>query len=98
MDSNEGNENSQVKERVNHDFLTMAPEALDVLREIMNSPDVNPSARVQAISLILDRGLGKPEENIKVQSVQESVEAAEERIEKIVTEIRKKDERSKQPQ
>ena len=37
---------------------------------------MNPSARVLAAGIILDRALGKPEENINVRNVEDCVEAA----------------------
>ena len=78
---------THIKEQVNDEFLQLTPEALDALRDIMNDPDINPIARVQAIGLILDRGLGKPEETMRLMSARESVEAAQERIAAIVNSI-----------
>ena len=72
---------SQLKERVNHDFLLMTPEALDALHEMMTDNNINPLARVQAIALILDRGLGKAEESIRIQTDQTSMAEAQERLE-----------------
>ena len=73
----------QMKEKMNHDFLMMTPEALDALKDIMMDTNVNPSARVQAIGLILDRGLGKPEESIRIQNDQETMERAQKRLEEL---------------
>lgn len=73
----------QLKEKVNHDFLMMTPDALDALQDMMTDPNINPLARVQAIGLILDRGLGKPEESIRIQNDQESLEAAQARLEEL---------------
>ena len=82
---------AQIKEQMNREFLMLAPEALDALRDIMTDPDINPLARVQAIGLIMDRGLGKPEENIRIQNAEESMEAAQERLDKIFANLTKKD-------
>ena len=86
-----GNENlTGLKEKVNQDFLLMTPEALDALRDMMTNENINPLARVQAIGLILDRGLGKPEESIRIQNDQESMEAAQERLDKLFEIAKKK--------
>ena len=74
---------TELKEKVNHDFLLMAPDALDALHDMMTDPNINPIARVQAIGLILDRGLGKPEESIRIQNDQESFDAAQERLDEL---------------
>ena len=80
---NRNKNTDQIKEKMNHDFLMMTPEALDALKDIMMDTNVNPSARVQAIGLILDRGLGKPEESIRIQNDQETMEQAQKRLEEI---------------
>ena len=77
------NGDNELKEKVNRDFLRMTPDALDALHEIMTDPNINPIARVQAIALILDRGLGKPEESIRIQNDRESMEEAQERLNKL---------------
>ena len=66
-----------------HDFLMMTPDALDALHDIMTDANINPLARVQAIGLILDRGLGKPEESIRIQNDQETMDMAQERLEEL---------------
>ena len=82
---------TELKNKVNQDFLRLAPDALDALRDIMADENINPLARVQAIGLILDRGLGKPEESIRIQNDQESMDAAQERLDKLFEKLRKKD-------
>ena len=72
---------SQLKEKVNRDFLLMTPEALDALHEMMTDNNINPLARVQAIALILDRGLGKAEESIRIRTDQTSMAETQERLE-----------------
>jgi hypothetical protein len=74
---------AQLKEKINRDFLLMTPDALDALHDMMRDENLNPAARVQAIGLILDRGLGKPEESIRIQNDRESIEAAQERLNKL---------------
>ncbi len=82
--------NSQVhlKEKVSQDFLRKAPDALDALHDIMTNENINPLARVQAIAVILDRGLGKPEENIRIQNDEVSQEEARSRLAAIAARIR----------
>lgn len=78
----------KMKEEINREFLEMAPEALDALRDIISDPGINPIARVQAIGLVLDRGLGKPEENINIRNAEETAAEAYERLEEIFKEVR----------
>ena len=82
---------TELKEKVNHDFLLMAPDALDALHDMMTDENINPLARVQAIGLILDRGLGKPEESIRIQNDQESFDAAQERLDELFALAREQD-------
>ena len=74
---------TQLKEKVNHDFLLMTPDALEALHDMMTDNNINPLARVQAIALILERGLGKAEESIRIQTDQESMAKAQDRLEKL---------------
>ncbi len=83
------NSSAQLKEKVSRDFLRMAPDALDALHDIMTNENINPLARVQAIAVILDRGMGKPEENIRIQDDKVSQEEARVRMEAIASRIRK---------
>ena len=89
--ANNKKNSTELKEKVNHDFLLMAPDALDALHDMMTDPNINPIARVQAIGLILDRGLGKPEESIRIQNDQESFDAAQERLDELFTLAREQD-------
>jgi len=61
------------------------------LHDMMTDPNINPIARVQAIGLILDRGLGKPEESIRIQNDQESFDAAQERLDELFALAREQD-------
>ena len=78
----------QMKEQMQKEYLEMLPEAMDALRDIINDPDINPIARVQAVALIMDRGLGKPEENIRIQHMQDDMEEAQERLDRIFAQVR----------
>ena len=89
--ANNKKNSTELKEKVNHDFLLMAPDALDALHDMMTDPNINPIARVQAIGLILDRGLGKPEESIRIQNDQESFDAAQERLDELFALAREQD-------
>ena len=82
---------TQMKEQISREFLMLTPDALDALRDMMTDPNINPIARVQAIGLILDRGLGKPEESIRIQNAEKSVEAAQERLDALFAELGKKE-------
>ena len=84
---NEKKNASELKEQMNSEFLFMVPDALESLRDLMNDPSINPLARVQAISLILDRGLGKPEESIRIQDVANEEEEAKQRMAAIISRI-----------
>lgn len=79
--ANEKKETTKLKEEMNSAFLRMAPDALDALHDMMTDPNINPLARVQAIGLILDRGLGKPEESIRIQNDQDSMTEVQDRLE-----------------
>ena len=78
----------QIRERMNREFLELTSNALDALRDMISDPGINPIARVQAIGLILDRGLGKPEENIRIQDEVVDRESARKRLEAIAARIR----------
>jgi hypothetical protein len=45
----------------------MAPVALETLRSVMINPKSPPAARVAAASAILDRGYGKPTQQIEAE-------------------------------
>ena len=83
------NTSAQLKEKVSQDFLRMAPDALDALHDIMTNENINPLARVQAIAVILDRGMGKPEESIRIQDDVLDRDTARARLEEIAKRIRK---------
>ena len=80
MNRNERKHLNEIKEQMTQEYLDMLPDALDALRDIIGDPDINPIARVQAIGLIMDRGLGKPEENIRIQHMEDDMDEAQERL------------------
>ena len=79
-----------MKEQITREYIDMMPEVLDCLRDIIHDPDINPIARVQAAALIMDRGLGKPEENIRIRSMEDDMDAAQERLDAIFAQVMKK--------
>ncbi len=83
-------ERKHIREEMTRGYLEMLPEALEALRDIINDPDINPIARVQAIGLVMDRGLGKPEENIRIQHAEESMDEAQERLDDIFAQVQRK--------
>ncbi len=92
MDKKEKPQTEQIQEQINREALEMLPEAMDALRDIINDPDINPIARVQAVALLMDRGLGKPEENIRIQHMQSDMDEAQERLDEIFEQVRRKTE------
>ena len=92
MNSEERKHQNEVKEQITQEYIDMLPDALDALRDIISDPDINPIARVQAIGLIMDRGLGKPEENIRIQHMEDDMDEAQERLDAIFAEVRKRKE------
>ena len=73
----------KMKEQINQRFLRVTPDALDALRDMMTDENINPLARVQAIGLILDRGLGKAKESIQISNGAPTVEEATAELEAI---------------
>ena len=89
MKRNERKHINEMKEQMTQEYLELLPEAMDALRDLISDPDINPIARVQAIALIMDRGLGKPEENIRIQTMEENMDEAQERLEVLMARVRK---------
>ena len=82
-------EQNQMKDQMNREFLMLTPAALDALRDMITDPNINPVARVQAIEQILNRGLGKPEENIRIQNTEDNLDAAQDRLDAIFAQLGK---------
>jgi len=91
MDQNARDDVIKSKEEYTRDFLKMTPDAIDFLWDIIRDPSINPIARVQAISLVMDRGLGKPEENIKIQHMEAERDEAQQRMDELFEEVRRKE-------
>ena len=90
MNQNTRKRIEEIREAMLEEYLDMMPDAISALRNIIQDPDINPLARVSAIALISDRCMGKAEENIRVQHMEEDMDAAEERLDKVFEEVRKK--------
>ena len=66
----------------------LAPEAVKQMEAILTNPRASSYAKIQVISIILDRTFGRPEAAVKVTTAQQSVESAEARIAALVSSIR----------
>ncbi len=97
MKTNQRESLQLTKEHLSQEFLTLTPTAVDALHDIICDSDINPIARVQAIGLVLDRGLGKPEECIRIAESEEQRAAARARLEAIAERIRKEVDKEDEP-
>ena len=66
----------------------LAPAAAETIGSMLGDPKVPAVVRVRLIEIILERTYGKPEAAVKLTTVHQSVEAAQERIAAIVSRIR----------
>ena len=68
---------------------SLAPRAVEMLAKII-APDskASPYAKLQAIDIILNRTLGKPESSVKLTTAAQSVEASEARIAAMISRIK----------
>ena len=71
-------------------FMNMVPDAIRLLSTMLGDPAVPPNVKAMLIQMILDRGLGKPEENIRIQHMDDSMDEAQERLDAIFEQVRKK--------
>ena len=83
---------NEIREEVAREYLDILPDAISALRNMIKDPDINPIARVQAVSLITDRLLGKPEENIRIQNTEADMEEAQKRLDEIFAKVKKETE------
>ena len=70
-------------------FVAMVPEAMDELAKMLNEPMVPSNVKAQLIQMILDRGLGKPEETVNMTVKNADMEAAYAAVDRMVEEIRR---------
>jgi len=81
---------NELREEMTREYMEMMPDAMDALRNIIKDPEINPIARVQAINLVSDRSLGKMEEFIRIQNMEDDMEEAQKRLDAIFANARKK--------
>jgi hypothetical protein len=58
---------SEAIKRANDRIRTAAPEAVKALLEIGTNPDVKDSDRLKALMYVIDRGLGKTPEVVRIE-------------------------------
>ncbi len=65
-----GNPNGRPKmpEDIKRAFKEMTPIAIEKLKEIIESPNTKETDRLRAIDIVLDRGLGKPTQELQVET------------------------------
>ena len=71
---------------------TLAPDAVEKLKALLNSPKTSPAVKVRICELILDRTYGKSESAVKLTSVQQNVEQSRDYILSLVSQIETDDE------
>ena len=54
--------------RAQEKFRNAAPRAVEQLIEIANDPDVKPGDRIRALTLVLERSLGKVPDTVRVEA------------------------------
>ena len=67
---------------------SLAPRAAEEMENILRSKTASLYAKIQVIDIILSRTYGKPETALKLETVQQSVEASQDRINSLVEKIR----------
>ncbi len=76
-------------DKINETLMEICPDAVNMLRDLIENPNTPVSSKVQLIGMILDRVLGKAETPLKVTTTaQENIEMAEARLQEIIQEIR----------
>jgi len=90
MNRNDKKQGNRIREQTGQEYLDLLPGAMDALKDIIGNPESNPAARVQAIGLLMDRGLGKPEETIRIRHMEDNMEQAQARMEEIFALVREK--------
>ena len=90
MNRDDKTQGNRIREQTGQEYLDLLPGAMDALKDIIGNPETNPAARVQAIGLLMDRGLGKPEETIRIRHMEDNMEQAQARMEEIFALVREK--------
>ena len=81
MKKNSSNPILRSREAANRRFTEITPKAVNMIWDMAQDPDINAAARVQLLTLIVNRGLGKQEETVKLISEQEMNEEAKAELE-----------------
>ncbi len=74
-------------------FMNMVPDAIRQLSTMLGDPAVPPNVKAMLIQMILDRGLGKPEETVNMTMKNADMEAAYAAVDRMVEEIRRSENR-----
>ena len=70
-------------------FMKMVPQAIRQLTLMLGDPEIPPNVKAMLIQMILDRGLGKPEETVNMTVKNADMEAAYAAVDRMVEEIRR---------
>ena len=66
----------------------LTPEVVDMMGEMLRNNKIPAMVKVRIMEIVLERTFGKPEAAIRLSTAQQNVEAAQERISAIVSQIR----------
>ena len=66
----------------------LTPEVVHMMDEMLHSNKIPAMVKVRIMEIVLERTFGKPEAAIQLSTAQQTVEAAQERISAIVSQIR----------
>ncbi len=66
---------------------SLAPDVADYMVMMLKNPRCPAVAKVRILEIILERTYGKPESSVKVTNTAQSIEAAEARIQTLVSHI-----------
>ncbi len=72
-------------------FMKMVPHAIKQLTIMLGDPEIPATVKAMLIQMILDRGLGKPEETVNMTVKNADLDAAYAAVDRMVEEIRRND-------
>ena len=72
-------------------FMKMVPHAIKQLTIMLGDPEIPATVKAMLIQMILDRGLGKPEETVNMTVKNADLDAAYAAVDRMVEEIRRSD-------
>ena len=72
-------------------FMKMVPHAIKQLTIMLGDPEIPATVKAMLIQMILDRGLGKPEETVNMTVKNADMDAAYAAVDRMVEEIRRND-------